>query len=98
MKVLRNGKEVKGAKIFYNNQSGAPLYVEDAGVNYDASAFTFEGERDNVVTKGEVLSSESITEVKETDTEEVEEETLNVTNSEDKPAEKKKTGLFGRKK
>jgi len=71
MKVLREGKEVKGAKIFYNNQSGAPLYVEEDGVNYAAAAYTFEGQRDNVITKGEVLSTETIVEGKDADKEEV---------------------------
>ena len=60
MKVLQDGKEVKGAKVFYNVQSGAPLYVEIEGVNYDALAFKFEGAKDNVVKKGDVMSTESI--------------------------------------
>jgi len=60
VKVLQDGKEVKGAKVFYNVQSGAPLYVEIEGVNYDALAFKFEGERDNVVTKGDVMSTATL--------------------------------------
>lgn len=50
MKVLRDGKEVKDAIVSYF-ADGTPDVVTVKGVNYDPSAFTFEGGKTQTKTK-----------------------------------------------
>lgn len=38
MKILKNGKEVKDATVFYQS-NGSAAYVQIDGVNYDMKAF-----------------------------------------------------------
>jgi len=91
MKILKevDGKqvEVKGAKVFYEGHSGAPMYVQVDGVNYSPNAFTLEGPSENVVKKGDVMSTDNLEEVEQT-----EEETANdsVLSTADVEAPKKK--------
>lgn len=50
MKVYRDGKEVKGAKVFYG-ATGVPAHVEVDGQNLDPSVFEFkEAEKKNTRT------------------------------------------------
>lgn len=53
MKVLKKGKEVKGASVFYDG-NGTPQYVQIEGVNYDPTAFEIvEGETKTVKKDGD---------------------------------------------
>lgn len=50
MKVYKDGKEVKNAKVLYYG-NGTPYVVEIDGTNYDPSAFEFKDSTDQKKTK-----------------------------------------------
>lgn len=51
MKILRDGKEVKDAKVIYNAYGGIDV-VQVEGVSYDPKAFEFEEPKVQEKTKG----------------------------------------------
>lgn len=50
MKVFKDGKEVKEAKVVFDT-SGNPAVVQMKGINYDPAAFEFKDEESKTKTK-----------------------------------------------